>query len=157
MTVGDRLQNETTFDLHPKGLFDASNGYTKQFLFERRVNMAGELIPMVLFVVIGFITIGFFYFNSKNRQSIMDTVQKAIDQGGELTPELLTKLGAAVNPRVRDMRRGIVFLALGVAGLLCSLFFSETHVVSGIRAGSMFPLLLGAAFLLVWRLNRNQE
>ena len=119
--------------------------------------MAGELIPMVLFVVIGFITIGFFYFNSKNRQSIMDTVQKAIDQGGELTPELLTKLGAAVNPRARDMRRGIVFLALGVAGLLCSLFFTETHIVSGVRAGSMFPLMLGAGFLLVWRLNRNQE
>ena len=40
--------------------------------------MAGELIPMVLFVVIGFITIGFFHFNSKNRQSIMDTVQKPL-------------------------------------------------------------------------------
>lgn len=63
----------------------------------------------------------------------MDTVQKAIDQGAELTPELLTKLGAASNPRVRDLRRGIVFLALGVAGLLCSLFFNETHIVSGIR------------------------
>lgn len=119
--------------------------------------MTGDLIPMVFFAVIGFITIGFFYFNSKNRQSIMDTVQKAIDQGGELTPELLTKLGAAVNPRARDMRRGVVFLALGVAGLLCSLFFNEADIVSGIRAGSMFPLMLGAGFLLVWRLNRNQE
>jgi hypothetical protein len=47
---------------------------------ERRFDMAGELIPMVLFVVIGFITLGFFHFNSKNRQSIMDTVQKVIDQ-----------------------------------------------------------------------------
>ena len=119
--------------------------------------MSDELIPMVLFIVIGFITLGFFHFNAKNRQSIMDTVQKAIDRGGELTPELLTKLGAAVSPRARDMRRGIVFLALGVAGLLCSLFFTDTHFVSGIRAGSMFPLLLGAGFLLVWKLNRNQE
>ena len=119
--------------------------------------MVGDFIPIVMFVVLGIITLGFFYFNSKNRQAIMDTVQKAIDQGGELTPELLSKLGAAVNPRARDMRRGIVFLALGVAGLLCSLFFSEPQVISGIRAGSMFPLMLGAGFLLVWRLNRNQE
>jgi hypothetical protein len=119
--------------------------------------MAGEFIPMVLFAVIGLITIGFFYFNSKNRQSIMETVQKAIDQGGELTPELLTKLGAAVNPRARDMRRGIIFMALGVATLLCSLFFTEAEIVSGLRAGSMFPLLLGAGFLLVWKLNRNPE
>lgn len=119
--------------------------------------MAGELIPMVMFVVIGFITLGYFHFNSKNRQAIMDTVQKAIDHGGELTPELLSQLGAAFNPRARDMRRGIVFLALGVAGLLCSLFFTEPQIVSGIRAGSMFPLILGAGFLLVWKLNRNQE
>jgi len=111
--------------------------------------MADDLIPIVMFIVIGTITLGFFYFNSKNRQ-------KAIDQGSELTPELLSKLGAAVNPRARDMRRGVVFLALGVAGLLCSLFFTEPEVISGIRAGSMFPLMLGAGFLLVWRLNRNQ-
>ena len=55
--------------------------------------------------------------------------------------------------RRRDLRRGVIFLSLGVAGLLCSLFFADAEVVSGIRAGSMFPLLLGAGFLIVWRLN----
>ena len=115
--------------------------------------MMGELIPMVLFVVLGFIAIGYFYWNHKNRQGVMETVQKAIETGGEFSPELLSQLGAAVNPRIRDLRRGVIFLSLGVAGLLCSLFFADAEVVSGIRAGSMFPLLLGAGFLLVWRLN----
>ena len=110
-------------------------------------------VPIVLFIVIGFTTLGYFYMSHKNRVTIMDTVQKAIDRGSELTPELLSQLGAAVNPRARDLRRGVVFLSLGVAGLLCSLFFAEPTVVNGIRAGSMFPLLLGAGFLLVWRLN----
>lgn len=36
--------------------------------------MLGELIPMVMFVVIGFITLGYFHFNSKNRQAILATV-----------------------------------------------------------------------------------
>ena len=85
----------------------------------------------------------------------MDTVQKAIDTGGEFSPDLLAQLGAAVNPRVRDLRRGIIFLALGIAGLLCSLFFDDTTVVNGIRTGSMFPLLLGGGFLLVWKLNSD--
>lgn len=119
--------------------------------------MAGEFIPMVLFVVLGFITWAFFYFNSKNRLAIMDTVQKAIDSGGQLTPEMLTKLGATANPRMRDMRRGIVFLSLGIAGILCSMFFSYPEVVEGIRAGSMFPLMLGLGFLLVWKLNKDQD
>lgn len=117
--------------------------------------MAGELIPIVMFIVLGFIALGYFFWNHKNRQGIMDTVQKAIETGGEFSPELLEKLGAAVDPRVRDLRRGIIFLALGIAGLLCSLFFDEATVINGIRAGSMFPLLLGGGFLLVWKLNSD--
>jgi hypothetical protein len=117
--------------------------------------MAQELIPIVLFLVLGAIALGYFYWNNKNRQSVMETVQKAIETGGEFSPELLSQLGAAVNPRVRDLRRGIIFLALGVAGLLCSLFFDIADVVNGIRAGSMFPLLLGGGFLLVWKMNKD--
>jgi hypothetical protein len=117
--------------------------------------MAEELIPITLFLVLGAIALGYFYWNNKNRQNVMETVQKAIETGGEFSPELLSQLGAAVNPRVRDLRRGIIFLALGVAGLLCSLFFDIADVVNGIRAGSMFPLLLGGGFLLVWKMNKD--
>ena len=56
---------------------------------------------------------------------------------------------------MRDLRRGIIFLSLGIAGLLCSLFFDIPEVVNGIRAGSVFPLMLGLGFLLVWKLNKD--
>ena len=112
-------------------------------------------IPIVMFIVIGIAVLGYFYWNHKNRADIMETVQKALDSGSKLSVELLTQLGAAVNPRIRDLRRGVLFLAVGVAGLLCSFFFEEPEVVSGIRAATMFPLLLGAGFLLVWKLNRD--
>ncbi len=117
--------------------------------------MVAEFVPIVLFIVTGVAVLGYFYWNHKNRASIMETVQKALKRGGELTPELLTQLGAAVNPRAKDLRRGIIFLSLGIAGLLCSLFFTEADVVNGIRAGSVFPLMLGFGFLLVWRLNKD--
>jgi hypothetical protein len=117
--------------------------------------MDGEYIPIVLFIVLGIVALGYFFWNHKNRQGIMDTVQKAIETGGEFSAELLEQLGAAVDPRVRDLRRGIIFLSLGVAGLLCSLFFDDATVINGIRAGSMFPLLLGGGFLLVWKLNSD--
>jgi hypothetical protein len=117
--------------------------------------VAEELIPIVLFLVLGAIALGYFYWNNRNRQAVMETVQKAIETGGEFSPELLSQLGAAVNPRARDLRRGIVFLALGIAGLLCSFFFPEPQIVNGIRAATMFPLLLGGGFLLVWKLNKD--
>jgi hypothetical protein len=119
------------------------------------MQMSEELIPIVMFVMLGLVVLGYFYWNHRNRRDIMQTVQKTIESGGQLSAELLAQLGAAVNPRVRDLRRGVIFLALGVAGLLCSLFFDIEQVVNGIRAGSMFPLLLGAGFLLVWKLNRD--
>ena len=119
------------------------------------MNDPGIMVPIVLFIVLGFVLNGYFYWNHRNRGAIMETVQKAIDRGDALTPELLMQLGAAVNPRMRDLRRGIVFLALGIAGLLCSLFFDLQQVVDGIRAGSVFPLMLGLGFLLVWKLNRD--
>jgi hypothetical protein len=117
--------------------------------------MPGEWIPIVMFIVLGIVVMGYFYWNHKNRASIMQTVQRAVDSGQPFTAELLAQLGAAVNPKMRDLRRGIVFLALGIAGLLCSLFFDVPEVVNGIRAGSVFPLMLGLGFLLVWKLNRD--
>ena len=117
--------------------------------------MGDEWIPIVLFIVLGFTVLGYFYWNYRNRVTIMSTVEKAMDQGQELTPELLVQLGAAGNPRIRDMRRGVVFLSLGVAGFLCSLFFTDQEVVNGIRAGTVFPLMLGLGFLLVWKLNKD--
>ena len=115
----------------------------------------GLWIPIVLFIVTGICTIGFLYFNHKNRNAIMDTVQKSMDTGSDLTPDLLAKLGAAINPKIRDMRRGIVLMSIGIAGLMCSMFFADADVMSGIRAGSVFPLMMGAGFLLVWRLNKD--
>jgi len=115
----------------------------------------GLWVPIVLFIVTGFCIIGFFYFNHKNRNAIMETVQKSMDTGSDMTPDLLAKLGAAINPKIRDMRRGIVLLSLGIAGLMCSMFFAEADVISGIRAGSMFPLMMGLGFLLVWKLNKD--
>jgi hypothetical protein len=117
--------------------------------------MSGEMVPIFLFIVIGVVILGYYYWNHKNRQDVMHTVQKAIESGGEFSPELLAQLGAAVNPRIRDLRRGIIFLATGIAGLLCSLFFDYHEVINGIRAASMFPLLLGFGFLLVFKLNRE--
>ena len=117
--------------------------------------MAEAMIPIIMFIVLGIVILGYYFWNHKSRETIMATVQKAMDQGKELTPELLMQLGAAVNPKVRDLRRGIVFLSLGIAGLLCSLFFNAADVVNGIRAGSVFPLMLGLGFLLVWKLNKD--
>jgi len=119
------------------------------------MNSTEALVPITMFIVLGIVIVAYFYWNHRNRAGIMETVQKAIDAGKDFTPEMLDRLGAAVNPKLRDLRRGIVFLSLGIAGFLCSLFFDIPEVINGVRAGSVFPLMLGLGFLLVWKLNRD--
>ena len=115
----------------------------------------GIWIPIVMFIVTGFCVYSYLHFNHKNRNEIMSTVQKAMDTGSDLTEDLLAKLGAAINPKIRDMRRGIVLLFIGIAGLLSSLFFNDQDVIAGLRASSVFPFMMGLGFLVVWKLNKD--
>lgn len=115
------------------------------------------LIPIILFLVLGLIAVAYFYWNHKNRAAVLETVQKAIAGGTVLTPELLARLGATADPRIRDLRRGIVLFFIGLAGLAGSMFFGQADAVAGIRAGSMLPLMMGIGFLLVWKLTPERS
>lgn len=115
-----------------------------------------EMIPITMFLVLGAASISYFYWNHRNRLSILETVQKAIAGGTTLTPELLARLGAATDPRVRDLRRGVVLFFIGLAGLLASSFFADVDVVSGLRAAAMLPMMMGLGFLLVWKLTPDK-
>ncbi len=115
-----------------------------------------ELIPIIMFVVIGAVCVAYFYWNHKNRQAVLATVQTALQGGSTLTPELLSRLGAAADPRLRDLRRGIVLFFIGLAFLLSTFFVDVPEVVSGLRAFSMLPLMMGLGFLLVWKLTPDR-
>jgi hypothetical protein len=114
----------------------------------------GIFVPITLFIVSGIVLVAWSWLNFRNRSAVMETVQKAMETGSDLSPDLLAKLGAALNPSARDLRRGVVILSIGIAGLLCSFFVPEV-AADGVRAGSVFPLLIGAAFLLVWKITKD--
>lgn len=115
------------------------------------------LIPITLFLVIGVLCVAYFFWNHRNRLAMLDTVQKAIQNGAQLTPELLDRIGSVTDPRIRDLRRGVVLFFTGIAGLLASLFLPHDDVVAGIRAFAMLPLMMGLGFLLVWKITPAQS
>jgi hypothetical protein len=119
--------------------------------------MEDAIIPVVLFLSVAAIIIAYVYWNHKSRQAVMQAVEKSIESGNALTPELLAKLSSPTSSRFRDFRRGIVIAMLGVAGLLATIFIDDTDLISAFRALSMFPLLVGTGFLIVWKLSPNQE
>ena len=115
------------------------------------------IITATLFLTLGAVIIFYLYWNHKNRLAVLETVQKSVEAGNNLTPDLLVKLGGTFTPRVRDMRRGIVVLFFGIAGFVASFFVGDSHAEMGLRVMSIFPTMVGAGFLIVWKLNRYDE
>ena len=117
-------------------------------------------VPFIVFSSMAVIIISFFYFSHKNKKATLHTIEKAVENGTNLTPELLEKLSnskAARPAKFKDMRRGVILVALGVAGLVASTMFSHEEPSEVFRILSMLPLFIGAGFLLVWKLNRYDD
>ena len=120
-------------------------------------HMAEALIPVMIAIAIATVFILFLMWNHKTRVAVLATVQKSIKAGQELTPEMLEKLGGSFAPRIRDLRRGVVILFFGIAGFASSFFMDVENAVMAFRAISLFPIMVGAGFLLVWKLNRYKD
>jgi hypothetical protein len=113
--------------------------------------MGEELVPIVLFISIAVAVIGGFYFRFRGRAAVQSTIRTALEQGQQLSPELLVELaGDQSPPRERDLKRGVILVALALALGLFGLFIDDPDATSVMQGAAMFPLLVGAAFLLLW-------
>jgi hypothetical protein len=119
--------------------------------------MSDSLVPVVLFVTIGLVVSLHFYFRFRTRQAIQATVRTAIEQGQQLTPEVLEGLSDSLNSKNGDLRRGVISLFLGLGVLVFSLLLGEEEAEGPLTAISAFPILLGTAYLGLWFfLKRNR-
>ncbi|MFK8053158.1 MAG: DUF6249 domain-containing protein [Woeseiaceae bacterium] len=110
--------------------------------------MDGDVfIPIVMFVVV-FSSIYFWLsFRAKTRIAEQETLRKAIDQGQTLSEDMVQALTSFRPLPNRDLRRGLVLLALSIATMGFGLVLNDedaTFVLFGI---SLFPLLLSFAYL----------
>lgn len=115
--------------------------------------MSPIFVPVVLFFVIGSVLIAYFYFRHRARLEVQKTVRTAMERGQDLNPELLEAIGGEVIGGQWDLRKGTIWLALAVALGLMAWVLQEPKLL-GIAA---FPLMLGIAYLVLWRLNTGER
>ena len=115
--------------------------------------MDGVWIPIVMFVAFAISLVAYFYFNNQSKLSMHSTLQAAISSGQQLSPELIEKLGSKNCPLV-DFRRGVVLIALSIAMALFAMV--ESGEWDEIMF-AIFPLMLGIAFLVVWKMNPENK
>jgi hypothetical protein len=112
-----------------------------------------DLVPITLFLVIGAVLVAYFYFRYRSRLEVQQTLRAAMERGQELTPELMEAIGGETSSGPADLRRGMLWLALAAAVAVMA-WVVETWELLGPAA---FPLMLGLAYLILWRLNAGRK
>ena len=109
-----------------------------------------DLIPIVLFLTIGGVFALAFVLKYKARHDIQNTVRAAIERGEVLSPELIETLATSIASPYADLRKGVIFLALGAAGIAFAALLGEEDAIGPIMAVSAFPVVVGLAYLGLW-------
>ena len=116
--------------------------------------MAEELIPHTMFAAIALIFFIILYFRPRSRAEMQHTIRLALERGPELTPELISRLGAPAEPsRNKDLRLGLIWMALAVGLAMCGLAVATFSIEAlyGCLAGAAFPFAIGLAYMIMWR------
>ena len=60
--------------------------------------MGEEIVPIVMFIAIAVAVIGGFYFKFRGRAAVQETIRTALEQGQQISPELLAELAGDQSP-----------------------------------------------------------
>lgn len=115
--------------------------------------MVEELIPIAMFAAIALIFFIVLYFKHRSRAEMQQTLRLALERGTELTPEIINRLGDPEPSKNKDLRLGLIWLALAVGLALCGFAVPDPtgNALRGCLAGAAFPLAIGVAYMIMWR------
>lgn len=129
--------------------------------------VTGELVPIVLFLMIGAIVVGNRYFRHKERTQMQETLRAAYERGQTVQPELLAMMTSDPRPLKpiygpeRDLRRGLFWMAWAFALLDAGgafYYYDSSNDTTGAFMGfACFPGFVGLAYLIIYFLTRDKS
>ncbi len=119
--------------------------------------MAEELIPIVMFIAMAVTFIVWFYLKFRAKVETQQTIRLALDKGTELSPEFIRQIGEPEPPKDRDLRRGMVWIALGLAMCLLAVGVGEEDAIGPMLGIASFPTLVGIAYIMMWRYGARKQ
>ena len=112
--------------------------------------MSEELIPITMFLGMTIIFCALFWFRYKSRTEMQQTFRAALDKGQELTPEIIDRLGHPKASKDKDLRLGVIWLALAIGLVAFGFGIPDDEDVARIFAGiAAFPFAIGVAYMIL--------
>jgi len=132
-----------------------------------------DFIPVfAIFAVFGTLTaivVGPTWLKSREKREMQATLRHAMDKGQTLPPEVIDALTQDVSrnlpSRSRDIRRGVIWLAVGIGigafGLINDLTSGGSdwgpNIGDGLLGIAAIPVTIGLAFIVLSFFNKNKD
>lgn len=110
-------------------------------------------IPIIGIICIALVIITTSLLGAQEKKKLHLTLQRHLENGGKLTPDLLQQLGVNIDQRKRDIRKGLILTSLGLACFASGLIGG--NFILGAIFG-VFPLFVGLAFCTLVLLNKDE-
>lgn len=119
--------------------------------------MEEVFIPITLFGAIVATIWLYSHYNFKKRLTAHESLRLAIEKGQQVSPELVERMSYLNDPVKSDLRRGILLIAFGVAFIILGMIVphDEPEAMRGIVGVSSFPVVMGLAYLGLWRFSHD--
>lgn len=114
-------------------------------------------IPIVLFVCLAVVLIAVAWYRHRTQAGLQETIRTALEKGVELTPEVIESLGQPKPRPHSDLRRALVSLAIGIGFAAFGFILDEDDAIRPLIAVGMFPLFVGIAYLIMWRVEERRS
>ena len=120
--------------------------------------MEDVLIPIFFFAAIVVGLWLFSHYNYKKRLTAHETLRLTIEKGQDVSPDLIERMSFLNDPIKSDLRRGILLIAFGIAFMILGAIVphDEPEAMRGIIGISSFPIVLGLAYLGLWRFSHDR-
>ena len=111
-----------------------------------------------MFLGITVVFCALFWFRYKSRTEMQQTLRAALEKGQELTPEIIDRLGHPKASKDKDLRLGLIWLALAVGLVALGLGIPDdggdvARILAGVAA---FPFSIGVAYMILHKFTDRQ-
>ena len=119
--------------------------------------MEDIFVPLGMFGSIALMVWAVCAYRYKTKKAVMKLLEVMTNKGEPISPEVVRSLGIQPRNPNADLRTGSILIAISIALFALGFIIGEPDAVRGLSGVAMFPFLIGATYLGLWKFVGRKE